>query len=644
MKKIRLYDIAHSRTGDKGDHNTLSLIPYDEKDYPLLKEYVTAEAVKEHMKGLIKGKVTRYELDNIHALSFFCEHSLSGGVTTSLAVDIHGKSYSMALLTMEIEVPEVTKTEEFWETRDHVKLRTFIYYPEGERQALPCIVQRTPYGALADSQTARQEAEHYCRLGFAYVIQCCRGTGGSEGEWRPYIHEKADGQDLLAHLEKEAWCGSIALVGSSYMSFTGWLVGDSLTPKVRTAFLANFGLDRQFSAYSGGLFRHDILTGWSRDNAGFPAKGTYEESCRHFPMITTDTEVWGGEVPWYREYISHPTSSDAYWQEGIWADVRALGPKVRFPSLCFVEGWFDHHLGSALRSYEWLTEEQKKHTQLIIGPWNHFFQTATPGKKIPDMESVKLQNIQEDWLVRTMLKGEVPESDIRFYEIGTGKWLSMPAYPIQADAQTLYFSVTQDGRKVLSAEPGQGKVTFSYDPWNPVPSCGAESMLTTYSQLGSQRQPERDYRPDVKSFVSEPIREPLSIVGPIAVRLRVASTAKDTAFCVKVCEEKADGSTWNLRTMITSLAYREGDSHRVPYTPGEFVEIELRGWDIAWNLEKGSRIRVDVTSSDFPQYAAHPNKDELWCMVADPIVAEQTLDVSGCSMKIPLFQPQSTHT
>ena len=86
---------------------------------------------------------------------------------------------------------------------------------EGEKRALPCIVQRTPYGALANSQSARQEAEHYCRLGFAYVIQCCRGTGGSEGEWRPYIHEKADGQDLFAHLEKETWCGSIALVGGS---------------------------------------------------------------------------------------------------------------------------------------------------------------------------------------------------------------------------------------------------------------------------------------------------------------------------------------------------------------------------------------------------------------------------------------------
>lgn len=103
MRK-RLYDIAHSRTGDKGDSSTISLIPYDEADYELLKEKVTADAVKDHLKELVKGDVTRYELDNIKALQFFCEHSLSGGVTTSLAIDIHGKSFSFALLSMEIEV------------------------------------------------------------------------------------------------------------------------------------------------------------------------------------------------------------------------------------------------------------------------------------------------------------------------------------------------------------------------------------------------------------------------------------------------------------------------------------------------------------------------------------------------------------
>ena len=102
MKK-KLYDIAHSRAGDKGNTLTLSLIPYDENDYERLCREITAEAVKAHLKAIVKGEVVRYELPNISALLFVCEQSLAGGVTTSLMMDAHGKTLSFALLEMEID-------------------------------------------------------------------------------------------------------------------------------------------------------------------------------------------------------------------------------------------------------------------------------------------------------------------------------------------------------------------------------------------------------------------------------------------------------------------------------------------------------------------------------------------------------------
>jgi hypothetical protein len=101
--KIKLYDIAHSRAGDKGNTLTLSLIPYQHEDYPLLREGVTAEAVGQHLQAVVAGKLTRYELPNLPALQFVCENALLGGVTTSLSMDAHGKSLSYALLEMEIE-------------------------------------------------------------------------------------------------------------------------------------------------------------------------------------------------------------------------------------------------------------------------------------------------------------------------------------------------------------------------------------------------------------------------------------------------------------------------------------------------------------------------------------------------------------
>lgn len=102
--KRKLYDIAHSRAGDKGNTLTLSLIPYDEKDYELLCKEVTADRVKEHLKEVVQGEVVRYELPRIASLQFVCQQALAGGVTTSLVMDTHGKTLSYALLEMEVEV------------------------------------------------------------------------------------------------------------------------------------------------------------------------------------------------------------------------------------------------------------------------------------------------------------------------------------------------------------------------------------------------------------------------------------------------------------------------------------------------------------------------------------------------------------
>ena len=101
---MKLYDIAHSRAGDKGNISTLSLIPYNEKDYELLCSKATIEKVKAHLKDIVSGEITRYEMPNISSLLFVCQNALLGGVTTSLAIDTHGKALSYALLEMDINM------------------------------------------------------------------------------------------------------------------------------------------------------------------------------------------------------------------------------------------------------------------------------------------------------------------------------------------------------------------------------------------------------------------------------------------------------------------------------------------------------------------------------------------------------------
>ena len=105
MRKVRLIDIAHARSGDKGDTANVGLIALDPKDYPLLQQHVTAESVKHHFKGICLGEVERFELPNLGALNFLLHHSLGGGGTLSLKTDAQGKTYAAALLRMEIEIP-----------------------------------------------------------------------------------------------------------------------------------------------------------------------------------------------------------------------------------------------------------------------------------------------------------------------------------------------------------------------------------------------------------------------------------------------------------------------------------------------------------------------------------------------------------
>ncbi len=99
---MKLFEIAHSRAGDKGNTSTLSLIPFEETHYPLLKEKITVEKVQQHLQDIVKGTIVRYEMDNVSALLFVCQDALETGVTTSLAIDPHGKTLSSVLLVMEI--------------------------------------------------------------------------------------------------------------------------------------------------------------------------------------------------------------------------------------------------------------------------------------------------------------------------------------------------------------------------------------------------------------------------------------------------------------------------------------------------------------------------------------------------------------
>ena len=194
---------------------------------------------------------------------------------------------------------------------DGARLRTVIITPADVPGPYPTIVQRSCYYE-PDPCRLRIQGEALARHGFALVYQWCRGIGGSEGQWEPNIHDRADGISLVNWLQDQQWVLNMGYVGASYLAMTGWIMADIVPEKMKTMYLTVYGTERHTSAWREGLFRQDILTAWAMGNAGFPVTADYMTSAAYRPQVEVDENLWGGRLNWYRDWITHP-SRIAYW-------------------------------------------------------------------------------------------------------------------------------------------------------------------------------------------------------------------------------------------------------------------------------------------------------------------------------------------
>lgn len=519
---------------------------------------------------------------------------------------------------------EVGKIQEKWvEAEDGIKLRTICFLPKLDGR-IPVVVQRLCYPQK--EPVMRMHAEEFCKRGIAFVFQFCRGTGGSQGDWKPNtLYEQSDGLALIRWLEAQDWVGDIGYFGSSYMAMCGWAMVENIPPSVKTMYLTHYGTDRFVSMYEAGLFRHDIGTGWAKSNAGFPIEADYMESCLFRPNIEVDEKLWGRKVDWYREYLTSTKASDPLWNSGLWKVLKEAPSKANIP-LYMGEAWFDHHFGSALTTYCALNESSKCCSTLRIGCWEHNFMPCLQGHIQEHLENNNCETAL-NWFVNVLRDRKIPEKRIELYIIGLDEWRTFEHYPVQTEHEyVLYLSRERASSRSCSLKQclatDDDSVRYTYDPKQYVPTCGGESVYSSRDQRGSVKQPPPGYRDDVLSFVSNPIQEDMLILGSIKVELFVSSSAPDTSFVAKISEIFENGESYNIRTAITTLSHQLGDG---AYRAGDIVKICLHTWDIGWKPKKGSRIRLDVTSSDFPEYAIHSNYEGKWSMQATTQKAIQTI-------------------
>ncbi len=512
--------------------------------------------------------------------------------------------------------------------RDGVELTADIYTPV-TKGPHPTIVVRCPYPQQVELW--KLHGEELTKRGYALVCEWCRGTYTSGGVWEPNVNERNDGADLLDWLETQDWIETIGLWGTSYLSLTCWVLADIATPKVASICANHYGTDRFSSAYQKGSFRCDVLTAWAMQNAGHLVDADYLESSLHLPQMTVDEDMWGGRLDWYRDWISHPQGEDSYWDEDFWGLLKRIPANVKVP-MFINEGWFDHHLGSALTGYASLNPSVKEHSWLRIGCWNHYFNNPLEGLEPANLDATEVPSALE-WFDLTLKKHQTPERKVEYYEVGDDSWHTVAQWPLPADSveeHRLFLDSSSEGESdsnayalVASPQEETGSLQYDYDPANPVATRGGEALLTTMKEIGARIQPEPGYRDDVLSFVTAPLDQDMHIQGSISVELYVSSSAPDTAFTAKLMCVDPDGTARNYRSSITTIALDEPGAE--PYEPGDVRKVSVRMWDICWKVPAGSRIRCDIASSDFPQYSVHTNRAGLWSEQTGCDVATQAI-------------------
>lgn len=522
--------------------------------------------------------------------------------------------------------------------RDGVELATNVYRPVAEGQ-YPVIVMRSPYGK-GDAQN--QQARQYAARGYAFVTQDCRGTGKSAGEWEPGVHEIHDGLDTQRWILQQPWCnGRLGTAGGSYVGYTQWAVAPEADDALRAMCTVVPLFDWYESAYIGGAFQLQTMMAWGTMMTR-PAEGqkplvnllfwNWDKAFRFLPLGTWDQQL-GAEVPWMRSWIGHPTY-DAYWAQSRVVDKL---DRVRAANLT-ISGWYDLFVAQALQRVTEVrqragTDFARQNQFLIVGPWGHGPNAVVGDRKYGDESGIPFEELHQQWFDH-WLRDEPADiadwSPLRIFVMGRNQWRDESSWPLERTQWTPYYfhsggrANRADGDGVLSAVAAADEPAdrFTYDPDNPVPTLGGALLV---GPGGSRDQREIEQRDDVLVYTSPPLEADLEVTGPIRVVLYAASDAPDTDWTAKLVDVDPDGKAWNLCDGILRARYRDNLQPPSLITPGQIVRYEIDLWATSNVFLPGHRVRVEISSSNFPRFDRNPNTGHAFGADAELRTAQQTI-------------------
>ncbi len=497
---------------------------------------------------------------------------------------------------------------------DGVVLYANRWYPVDDPRA-PIVLIRTPYGRGGlHSVIARVFAE----AGYQVLVQSCRGTFGSGGEFVPFRNERSDGFDTLDWLEVQPWfVDRVGLWGGSYMGITQWAIADGLPPYVRALALSiTASASGEAVVYPGGALALHTAMPWAFMNDVASREGLLglllgrrehtrrvDEALVRLPLGEADELVLGRPLQYYREWLEHDDPADPWWEQAQFrANVVGLDRPVTMSG-----GWFDMFLPEQLDDFQRLVDKGVP-ARLVVGPWGH-----------GGREHTAISFRQAFDLFDAELRGEprAQGSPVRLKLVGGGDdWLEFDAWP--PPGREVVWHLAQ-GATLLDAPPLEaGSDGFQYDPSDPTPGIGGASLHA--SNTGPKNQARRESRSDVLTYTSTPLARTSTFIGPAEATIHFQSSARSADVHVTLCDVDEHGASTNVSAGIQRVRQAE---------PGEVIEVSVRLWPVGAVFERGHRIRVQVSCGAHPTYARNLGTGESLLTARCGTVARQTVYVGG---------------
>ena len=519
--------------------------------------------------------------------------------------------------------------------RDGTTLYADVYRPSSGGP-LPVLLMRLPYDKTQAANVTYRHPSWYASHGYMVVAQDTRGRWRSEGDFYPFAYEAEDGYDTVewaASLPHSN--GRVGTYGFSYDGATQLQAALKRPPSLRTI-CPGFTGSQYYEgwAYKAGAFALAFNASWATNLAMDDARRRGDDAATqsllaaflgapafygHLPLKEYPPLVQSDLGRYFFDWMDHPSYDDYWCRWSVDEDYSRIDVAALHTS-----GWYDAFVGGTVKNYEGLrrgaaSEASRYAQKLLLGPWYHLPWSRLTGAADfgPEARNT-VDDLQLRWFDQFLRDEDtgVLESPVTFFLMGRNRWMDERYWPPEGTERRDYYlrsegsanSINGDGRLDVEPPGRERPDVYTYDPLFPVPSVGGHSgFVPVVAPMGPADQAGVEVLNGVLVYTSAPLEKDLTVIGPVSVTLHAASSAPDTDFTAKLCVVSPEGRSTNILEGIIRARYRKSSTEPSPIAPDEVYEYRIDLGPTAYVFEVGHHVRLQVSSSDFPQWDRNLN-------------------------------------